>query len=244
MDGYHYGCLQFVHQLVQCWGARRSTEYFRKNQPWNSMERLLDETAITNATAVTAWTWRLPGVRDVDVARFYRDSFPEELRRELDWLQARWEKEDPSNAPVMTPYLAAARALLLNETPQELAKVAPLDQFHDVPYHYLALLRAGTPHRFERLIPAGGPSPFVAGLEREVRATTATLVTAVEVGGEGWSSSPGTNSWPRLVWLPWTSPDGTPLSFGRIEPVRAGLPRSIKRNTLNWNTEVVTYGLP
>jgi len=182
-----------------------------------------------------------PGFFDLDTARFCRDWLRDDFRRELNRAQAQQSgAQSPSNRVAWVP----VRGLLLNETVEQLSAVAGPEPFNEtnaqVVAACLAVLRASRPVRYERLIPPGEPSPFVAGPERAVREAGPSLVTALHTGGDG---SPDLR-WPRLTWPQWKSPGGGPWSFGAIKPARDGQPVSVQKKALNWNTEVVVYELP
>ena len=223
IDGYNYAAYQFVRELTLLWGRQRGAEYFRKQQPWQSMEWMDEEVfaagiqregwsldgpnypaAAANRIFATRWN----GFADVDVARFYTDWLREDARRELDWCRKR-ELESNASADV-----ARARRLLLGATPAQ----------------------------FARLVPPGPPSPFVAGAEREVAGPNPTLLTEVQLVDR--AGRPSTNVWPRLAWPTWKTPAGSAWTFGRMKPEREGEPKSTRRIPLNWNTEVITFTTP
>jgi len=219
IDGYNYAAYQFVRELTHLWAQQRGAGYFRKQQPWHSMEWMDEEVFVAGLdtggwvldgpnfparAAERAFASRWSRFYDLDVARFYRDWLKEDVRRELNWTQQRG-----TNA---LPILVSA--LVLGETPKQ----------------------------FARLVPPGAPSPFVTGAEREVAGPNPTLLTDLQlVDPEG---RPSTTAWPRLAWPAWKAPAGGAWSFGRIKPTRDGEPRSTQRIPLNWNTEVITFAVP
>jgi hypothetical protein len=223
IDGYNYAAYQFVRELTLLWVRQKGAEYFRKQQPWNSMEWMDEEVFVAG---IQAGGWSLDGPNyparaaerpfatrwngfdDPDIARFYRDWLREDVRRELSWSAQRGLATNAAAG------LAQARSLLFGEAPT----------------------------RFERLVPPGQPSPFVAGAEREVLGPNATLLTDVQLVDRG--GQPSTNGWPRLEWPAWKTPAGGAWSFGRMKPVREGEPKSVQRIPLNWNTEVITFAVP
>src|SRR6185503_6758951 len=146
--------------------------------------------------------------KDADVGRFYRDWLKPEVKRELDTLQARWKPERKwKNDSHIMPSLVQLRSLLLNETPAELATVATPDQFTGPPSGVIAscisVLRTSHPIRYERLIPAGAPSPFVAGLEREAAGPNTYLVQNATAESRDKVTRQVTPIWPRLTWWGW-----------------------------------------
>jgi len=222
IDGYNFAAYQFVRELTLLWDRQRGAEYFRKQQPWHSME-WMDEEVFLAGLRAGGWSLDGPnypaqaadrpfatrwnGFADADVARFYLDWLREDVRRELNWFQQRGLT---TNAAASTH----ARSLLLGETPT----------------------------RFVRLVPPGAASPLVAGAEREVPGPHATLLTEVQLVDR--CGQPATNAWPRLAWPDWRSPAGGEWSFGRLKPARDGEPKSARRIPLNWNTEVITFAVP
>jgi hypothetical protein len=266
MNSYHYGCYTFARELVHLFLKQRGAGYFRKQQPWHSMEFMDDEVFLTDVRDDIAG-WHLDGpnfptktderqfekrwvrFNDSDVGRFYRDYLQEDVRRELNWLAACWEpKRRWNNDSRLMPSLVQLRSLLLNETPAELAKVATPDRFTGAPSGLIAtcasVLRTSHPTRYERLIPGGEPSPFVLGLEREVAGPNPNLVVAVqhEIADKG--SKRVLPAWPQLTWPSWKTEAGRLWSFGRVKPVRATEPDSVRVVPLNWNTRVIVYELP
>jgi len=220
IDDYNYTAYQFVRELTLLWVRQKGAEYFRKQQPWHSMEWMdedvflagfhtggwnLDGPNYPASAANRAFATRWNGFADPDVARFYRDWLREDARRELDRFQQRGMATNAASE------LSRARSLLLDKTTTRIA----------------------------RLVPPAAPSPFVAGAEREVPGPNPTLLTEVQLVDR--DGRPSTNVWPRLVWPAWKTPSGSEWSFGRIKPARAGEPKSVRRIPLNWNTEVITF---
>jgi len=140
------------------------------------------------------------------------------------------------------------RSLLLNETPAQLARLATPEQFTGPPAgeiaSCLAVLRVSRPTRFERLIPGGEPSPFVAGLEREVARPNVTLTQTVQTEAADAVAKTSPAIWPRVTWRNWKTPTGATWNFGSVRPTRSGLPGPAKTIPLNWNSQVTTYELP
>jgi len=223
IDGYNYAAYQFVRELTLSWVRQKGAEYFRKQQPWHSMEWMDEEVFLAgfhtggwsldgpNYPAQAAdrpFATRWNGFANADVARFYRDWLREDARRELGWYAKRGLATNAAAG------LVQARSLLLGETPA----------------------------RFARLVPPAAPSPFVAGAEREIPGPNPTLLTEVQLVDR--DGRPSTNVWPRLAWPAWRTPAGGAWSFGRIKPARDGEPKSARRIPLNWNTEVISFTGP
>ena len=131
------------------------------------------------------------------------------------------------------------------KTSGELATIAAPDKFSGSPSGVLAsclaVIRASHPTRYQRLIPEGPPTPFVAGLEREVAGPNSSLVQTVLSGSPGTQSQPASNSWPQLTWETWKTPTGAMWTFGKVSPVRKGVPANIRTVPLNWNCEAVAW---
>jgi len=188
--------------------------------------------------------------KNEDVARFYRDLLQEDIRRELDRLEARWNpKRKYHNDSHIMPSEVQLRSLLLNETPAQLARVATPDQFSGPPSGIIAscisVLRSSHPTRSERLIPAGDPTPFVAGLEREVSAPNPYLAQAIQTMGDKGSGA-SQPIWPEVTWWKsWKTPSGHRWSLGQVTPVPQGAaPSKVHMVPLSWNTDVLVYALP
>ena len=265
-DANNYGCYIFARQLTLLFLKQRGADYFRQHQPWHSMEFMDEEVFLTSLGGGTVG-WRIDGSKypaktgerlfdnrwarfnDWDVARFYRDYLKEDVRRELNWLQHRLPAERRwHNEPGRLPSLVQLRSLLLNETPAELAAIAQPDQFTGPPSGVtascLSVLRASHPTRYQRLIPPGGPSPFVTGLEREMSGPNPDLIASVEYQELDSNTKGNQTTWPRLTWPQWKTPTGAAWSFGHIRPVREGSPRAVRVVPLNWNTRAIAFDLP
>jgi len=265
-DAYNYGCYLFARQLTLLFLKESGADYFRQHQPWHSMELMDEETFLTSMGGGTGG-WRIDGPKfpanaserlfdqrwarfnDWDVARFYRDYLRDDVRRELIWLQHRWEPVRRwHNDSAGLPSLVQLRSLLLNETPAELATIAQPDQFTGLPSGIMAsclsVLRTSHATRYQRLIPPGEPSPFVTGLECEVSGPNPELIGSVEYQEFALNTKSNASSWPRLTWPHWKTSTGHDWTFGHIRPVREGSPRSTRIVPLNWNTRVIVFELP
>ncbi len=256
MDGCDYACLRTVQTLTHVWAMQRGADYFRTQQPWHSMEWMGEEVFLTDASQagwlldgpnfpkdaqVRGFDQRWSQPSDADTGRFVADWLRGDVRRELNWRQARRGKVGSAEEIASQ---VTARSILLNESAAELAAVGRPEQFGgtsaEVLSACLAVLRASRPVRYERLIPPGEPTRFVAGSERDARESARVFVASVEFGGDAARDL----RWPCLVWPQWKSPRAGAWSFGRITPVRDGLPAAVQRKTLNWNTVVITYAMP
>jgi hypothetical protein len=87
------------------------------------------------------------------------------------------------------------------------------------------------PPTSERLIPGGPPSPFVPGLEREVKGPNAHLVQRI-IAESG--------AWPRIDLLAGSAGD-KPWNLGHVRTAVGEPPSHVERVPLNWNTEVVRW---
>ncbi len=266
LDMYNYACYMFARELVHHYLKQRGAGYFRRHQPWHTMEAMDEEVYLTNLWGDTAG-WQIDGphypangdrqhrnrwvrFKNEDVGRFYRDYLREDVRRELDLLQQRWEpKRRYQNDSHIMPSLVQLRSLLLNETPDELAKVATPEQFTGPPSGVIAscvsILRTSHPTRYKRLIPKGAASPFVAGLEREVAGPNVYLVQAVQSTVEDKTAKTSRAIWPLMSWgRTWRTPTGQRWTFGQVQPVREGAPAGVQVIPLNWNSQALVYSIP
>jgi hypothetical protein len=266
MDTYDYACYMFTRELVHHRVKQHGAQYFRFNQPWHSMEFMPEEVYLTNLWGDTAG-WQIDGpkypektgerqytnrwvrFKSEDVGRFYRDYLKDDVKKELDLLNERWDpRRRYINDSHIMPSMVQLRSLLLNETPEELAKIATPDKFggpaSGVIASCISVLRTSHPTRYVRLIPKGEPTPYVAGLEREVSNTNPYLAQAILSSIQDQDDKPKT-IWPLITWWGWRTPsDYYRWSFGNVVPVKNRGPVSAKNIPLNWNTLVVTYSLP
>src|SRR5437762_6098847 len=218
MDTYNYACYLFARELTVQYVQQRGGKYFRLHQPWHSMEFMDEEVYLTRLRGELA-AWQIDGpkypaaevdrqydnrwlrFRNEDVARFYRDYLLEETRAEMDILKERWDKNRKwQNEPDGMPSEVELRSLLLNETPAQLSTLANPSQFSGPPSGIIAsciaVLRTSHPTRYERLIPGGAASPFVAGLERLVSGPNPYLAQAVQTNGEEKTNTISHPDWP------------------------------------------------
>lgn len=266
MDTYGYACYMFARELVHHWVKQRGAQYFRLNQPWHSMEFIPEEVYLTNLWGDTAG-WQIDGptypektgerqytnrwvrFKSEDVGRFYRDYLKDDVKRELDVLNKRWDqKRRYINDSHIMPSMVQLRSLLLNETPEELAKIATPDKFggpaSGIIASCISVLRTSHPTTYIRIIPKGEPTSFVTGLEREVSIASPYLVQAVQSSIQDQDGEPKT-VWPLITWWGWKTPsEYHRWAFGHVVPSKNGNPTNAKSIPINWNTLVVTYVLP
>jgi hypothetical protein len=271
-DTYLYACYVFGREILHEFVKQNGARYFRSRQPYHSMEAMPEEVYLTNLWGDTAG-WQIDGptypkdtgerqynnrwVRfgNEDVARFHRDYLPEDTKKELDVLLARGDspyKTDRDDGHI-APSMQRLRSLLLNESPEELSKLNPVEKVGAQPDSGkvalgLAFIRATRPPLVARIIPREGPpSPFVLGLERQVEGGFSGLVQ-----DPVWESRPREGApaahWPVPVWHFWkpiTSPKDHPAgdrwAFGESRPDGPERPASGATTRLNWNTRVTTF---
>jgi len=250
-----------VHHYVK----QRGADYFRKHQPWHSMEAMDEEVYLTNLWGDLAG-WQIDGpkypqqtgerqynnrwvrFKDSDVGRFYRDYLKEDVRHELDLLQTRWDaKRKYHNDSHIMPSLVQLRSLLLNETPDQLAQIATPDAFTGPPSGIIAsclsLIRTSHPTRYVRLIPPGAPSAFVAGLEREVAGPNVYLAQAIQFTSATKQEATGPRRPEITWWKSWKTPNGQRWSFGFVQPGTNAAAAEARVLALNWNSEAVVYSV-
>lgn len=256
MDSYHLGCQMLARELVVLFLKQRGADYFRQQQPWHSME-FMDETVFLTrlGSGVPGWDMDGPGYpaqsaerlfqrrwvgfHDTDVARFYRDHLRDDVHREISWLgdsagAGRIMVNRSSDSPVS---LTSLRSLLLNESSHQ-SSTMKTDEADEVSV-CLSVLRLGGTPRFERLIPAGDASPFVALQERDQTNSPVAMLTSLMSEDVGLIGASAIAAWPELTWSAWKTPTGAPWSFGVIRPSSSPdkpSPRSTKTIALNWNT--------
>ena len=264
MDTYNYACYIFARELVHHYVKQRGAAYYRLHQPWHTMEVMDEEVYLTNLWGDIA-AWQIDGpnypaksgerqynnrwvrFKNEDVGRFYRDYLQEDVRRELDVLRDRWPaKRRFDNDSHIMPSEVQLRSLLLNETPAQLAALATPEQFSGPPSGVIAsciaVLRTSHQTRYERLIPVGEPSPFVAGLERDVSGPNPYLAQAIRTRLEEKNDTQTQPTWPEVTWWKsWRTPSGQRWTFGQVTPERNGKPAVLRKAPLNWNTEAFVY---
>jgi len=277
MDTYNYACYMVAREFVHHYLKSRGAAYFQQRQPWHTMEAMHDEVYLTNFWGdVASWqidgpTWpvkygerqhtnRWVRFKNEDVARFYRDRLQEDVRKEMDLLTARWPtRRDTAghiyrNDSHIMPSMVQLRSLLLNETPEQLARIAPPEKWASgsasgMIANCMSVIRVSRPTRFERLIPADGqPSPFVAGLEREKPEASTYLAMAVESrlqtpAGRGGQGRAARVIWPRPTWWGWQTASRYRWGFGQIVPAE-GQPTDARTIRLSWNTAATVYTMP
>ena len=264
LAAYDEACAVFARELAQVCLKQRGADYFRQLQPWHSMEFMDDEVFVTHlGDGPTGWqldgpkypvqmeerhfTQRWARFKDADIARYLRENFADDLRREMNWLQRRWSPEQSlQNVPHALPSLVQLRSLLLNEPAAELVTNIQPDQFTGPSAgkmaSCLAVLRAASPLRYQRLIPPGPPTPLVASAERDMNGPMPSLVTSLNWNGKAGSETAAkVLSWPELIWPAWRTPTGAPWSFGQIRATRNAAPQKVRELPLNANTRLILF---
>jgi len=257
LETYNYATCRFVRALVHLQVKQRGADYFRRHQPWHSLENMGEDVFLTS---LGADGWRIDGPKypkqaterqfksrwlrfsNEDVGRFYRDYWQADVRKELDLLEtvgspeARWQ-----NDPNAMPSFLQLRSLLLNEAPEDLGKVALPKQSTGSPSGVIAncisILRTSHPAHYKRIIPKEKPSEFAPEIEREPFGPGAALAQTLRTQSNGTNAAEQ-SQWPELVWPSWRTPGRDGWSFGQIV---AGDGRSFSSNQtirLNRNTQV------
>ena len=179
---------------------------------------------------------------DVRDAALKTETDPKKLKslRDRDPRKWRWTNESHG-----MPSVVQLRSLLLNEPPEQLAQFSTPDKFSGpasgVIGSCLAVLRISHPTRFVRLIPPGEPTPFVAGLERELTHPSTYLVQAVQSSIQDKKTKTSQPIWPRITWWGWKTPTVQRWTFGQVIPAGQSTPPAPKQVNLNWNTQVTVY---
>lgn len=248
---------EIVHHVVKHTGSA----YFVARQPFSSSEPMPADVYLTNLWGDTAG-WQIDGpawpketgerqytnrwVRfgDVDVARFHRDSLRDLDRAELDGLLASGRfttsREGTMDDPHILPSMVRLRSLLLDESPERLARITPVDApvhpASGVAAYCGAFLRTAHPSHLDTIIPMrDATSGWVKGIERDRPEDEPVLDVAVSWRARGRAGEPSLTWW---GWRPPRAAEGVPggdrWSFGGIRtdlPVRSG-----EERRLSWNT--------
>jgi len=261
MDMFAYASFIFVRELVHLWVKTNPecAEWFRSFQPWHNTEPMKGRLFLTNLWGDVAG-WQIDGpdypretgerqyrnrwVRfgNEDVARFFRDHMATQVRQELDWWATR--EDSPYKPGQSTAHIASSieqlRSLLLNESPEVLAKLAPMQNVRigraaDAISYYLSFIRTGRETKTTQLIPDDlPPSPWILGLEREAEGSDGDLAVHVSTGDD---------QWPVLSDYGWAPPKetagppgGKRWSYGQI--IAGDAPAvTLKYERLSWTTE-------
>jgi hypothetical protein len=255
-----------VRELVHHYAKSVGIGYFRRHQPWHSMDPVPERAWPTNLWGHTAG-WQIDGpgypertrerqhtnrwVRfsDPDVGRFHRDVMPIGMALEMDYLakeivrdpKSRW-RTNRDTAHIM-PSLVRLRRLLLNDSPEKLAKIAPEAAWQagrgaDQAAFYLSFLGWRETPETTRLIPAH-TSEFRLGLESTTKTHYPGL--CLDVRAPKGSTAP-VLSWEPTKGLAKIQGLRAPhlVQFGAIRPGQR--PRQFsERVSLNWNTVVIRY---
>jgi len=262
LENFNLASCMFVRALVHLQVKQRGASYYREHQPWHSLERLGEEVYLTRLGGEIPG-WQIDGPKypkqaaerqfskrwarfnNEDIGRFYRDYWRTDIQKELDLLNVRWGPEGRrQNDPQGLPSLVQLRSLLLNEAPEELAKIALPDQFTGLASGVIAscisILRTSHSIRYARIIAKDRPSEFATGVERESLSPSTGLTQAVRTQSKN-SGGLEQSQWPELIWMGWKDTAGTPWSFGQIVPGDVLLPALAQTIRLNWNSRVTQY---
>jgi hypothetical protein len=208
LDAYHYGAAVFARELAQDWVKLRAARYFRNHQPWHSLEAMPEEVFASEIRGDTGWVIDGPNFpANANERRFNnrwtRFANPDLARFYRDGLRAEVQRE----VDVTQKDSGSPEEIIANS---------------------MAVLRANEPMQYGRLIPAALPSPFVAGVERDVAGPHSVLVQTIRAPDE----------WPRLTWPEWKTPTGAPWNFGEVVAGTNAAPQTTEV-PLNWNTRVL-----
>lgn len=277
LEAYAFGCYIFARELVHHYVKQVGQDYYRLHQPYDNDEPMQGPVWLSNLWGDTAG-WQVDGpiwptvhgerqsdnrwVRfsSFDVARFYRDVLKPQVRDELDELTSRALERGDDNvrhklfddAAHITPGLVRLRAMLLDEPPTQLLKLAPRNQWStwrpgDITAQTLSVVRADLPADRIELIPALRTNA-VLGLERLHERTAAPhtcFSLRVPAGEQVYEAM---NGWTALAWRGWRSPmpvrgwrGGRDWSFGQIIAPDLDPADRIGKN-LSWNTIAILYG--
>jgi hypothetical protein len=277
LDEYAFGCYVFARELVHHYVKQVGQHYFLAHQPYQTDEVMVPPVWLTNLWGdVAGWqidgpTWpQVTGERQSDnrwvrfssdeVARFYRDVLQPQVREELDALTARAEEHGDDavryqifdDSAHITPGLVRLRAMLLDESPEALLTLAPMNQWRtwraaDIAAQAIPVLRADQPSQPVEIIPPLRTN-HVLGLERMIERTPAphtVLTLRVPAGDRVYAQMVG---WPALMWRGWRSPmpirgweGGRWWSFGQVLAPDVD-PADRTGRELNWNSTVLLYG--
>jgi len=264
MDTYLYASYIFARELVHHYVKQMGADYFRRNQPYQSMEIMPENIFLTNMWGDTAG-WRIDGrnyspngdhqfdnryvrFQSEDIARFHRDTMGQWLPDEINsYVGTEYPYETARDVAHIEPSQVRLRSFFLNETPTQLNNFAPIDTWRGNAYHCgiaamtLSAIRTGQPLEFKRLIPALPAFPFVTGLERHISSTWKGTVL------DFYSRSD--DRWPLPNWSRWSPPQHPTDSdnmfcFGYITPNPDLDPLDTNLTSWNWVTNVISYDVP
>jgi len=268
-DTYAFACYIFARELIHHYVKQVGAPYFRANQPCHSDELMPREVYLTNMWGDVAG-WQIDGphypqrtgerqfnnrwVRFScqEVGWFYQDVLPKEVRAEMDLLTKRARRNaTPYKLVEDTAHIASSiprlRAMLLNESPEAIAKLSPPEKWRgrsaDIAARCVPFLRNSRPIQRVRLI-APAKTNFVLGLERALPRTTHATVALVCDSFLVSKGPKGLRGYPFLRWWGWPAPkpvkiqrwrNGRWWNFGQIVP--DGItPTRAEGKWLNWNT--------
>jgi len=255
-----------VRELVHHYVKQVGTGYFRSHQPWHSMDPIpamawptnlwghlagwqIDGPDYPGKTRERQYTNRWVRFSDPDVGRFHRDVMPGETAKEMSYLareiagdpKGRW-RANRDTAHIM-PSLVRLRRLLLNDSPEQLARIAPEATWQggrgaDQAAFYLSFLGWQQTPKTTRVVPAH-KSEFRLGLESIAKTHYPGLCLDVRTPKDGIA--------PVLTWEP---VKGLARAQGLRAPhlvqfgaIRAGQrPQQLSESVpLNWNTTLIRY---
>jgi len=263
---FAWGAYIFVRELTHLIVKQTGATYFVKHQPINSMEKIPDDVYLTNLWGDTAG-WQIDGptypqhtgerqytnrwVRfgDPDVARFLRDHAEDLIRKELDGLLSSGRftvnRKNSLDDPHILPSMVRLRSLLLDESPDRLAEITPVNANvypnSGVVAYCSAFLRTSRPIRYANIIPESKTKTgWLEGIERS-RGLDEPILDCSPEWNSGANPNPGQIT---LTWWGWSPPKsdssipgGDRWSFGRILSDEGTLPA--KEERLSWNAAAI-----
>jgi hypothetical protein len=258
-DTFAYAAYVFVRELVHHAVKMTGEAYFAARHPIHQKAPLKGTVYPTNVLGdMIGWDrdgaeWQTHAVDrqhinrwvrfgDPDVARFHRECFATETRREMDALLIGEEKPPRQPNTVddshIRPSRVRLRSLLCNDTPEQLAKITPPDApiYPDgaVAAYCMAFLRVCKPVEHTEIIPQSeiGTTPWKQGIERDVPESEPVLCVTVTVPPQGTTP-------PALTWWGWKPPQGGERwSFGEVftdAPLRRVTQQRLSASTVAWH---------
>ena len=256
MKLYHGACAQLAVELAALVVKQRGGDFFRTHQPYHSMEFIDDEVFPVGLQAGLGWKldgpqypaalsaeerWfarRWDRFSDLDVARFCREYLLPDIRRELGWLRHGVNGAQDAVPGDEQPSFLFLRSLLLQEDLSALTASGTRAEHGSAARRLadcMAVLRAGRPVEFQRLIPPFTSPGWLPGPEpagQNDRVPEGPVCSVIEDAGGGW---------PGLGWRSWNSPNGQSWIFGAIRPAHRNATAKPRVVQIGSNTSVMIY---
>ena len=263
IDYYNFAAYCFAKELVIHFVMSLGAKYFYEHRPHDRPEPMDERVFLTNIWGETAG-WQIDGPRYpketperqylnrwvrfqcLDTARFYRETEPlhRAVEAELNDPELGWGRfkdhmcVDDSH---ILPSFIRLRSLLLDERPEELAKICRPEDIEGPPSGIVAAMisyiRTSTQHEYVRIIPKEGPpSEFVPGLDR----TGGWRYGVVEPIHDCDLVLTLRGPWAIPVWRFWGD-NGEDLYFGMITPFPEMCEGFVEEVALSWISSVITF---